>query len=225
MSDTSSQKEPKMAADDDLETLTFDVLDEEEDDGAHPEELPARPRRRLLTPLTVALLLALTAACGFIAGVQIQKGQTSSSSPGLPSGIAARLGALRSRGSGGGSGFSFPGGAGGFPGAGAADGTGSGFTAGEVAYIRGSTLYVTDDQGNTVKVTTSGSKVSKTVSTGVNSIRPGDTVVVQGSQTKRGGIEASSISLSSSGSSSAATGASPSKAGTSGTPALFGSGG
>jgi len=214
-----------MAADDDMDTLTFDPLDAEEEDDAGPEELPARPRRRLLTPVTVALIAALTAACGFIGGVQVQKGQTSSSSAGLPSGIASRLGALRSGSSSSSrSGFSFLGGAGGFPGAGGGAGASAGLTTGEVAYIRGSTLYVTNSQGNTVKVTASGSKVTKTVSTDANSIHPGDTVVVQGSQAKDGSIEASSISISSNGSGSAASGAS-SSGGSSGTPSLFGSGG
>jgi hypothetical protein len=222
MSDTYQPREPEMAADYDLQTHAFDAPGEKHD-GARDEELPARPRRRPLTPLTIALLVALTTACGFIAGVKVQKGQgPSSSSAGPPSGVAAQPGALRSRGSGGVSGFSLAGGAGGFPGAGAGAGGSGGFTAGEVAYLRGSTLYVTNSQGNTVRVAASGSRVSKTVSTRLSSIRPGDTVLVTGSQTKSGGIEASSISISSSGS-GAASGVSGS-GGASGAPALFGSG-
>ena len=40
-----------------------------------PEELPRRPRRRLLTPVPLALLAALLIACGFVGGVLVQKGQ------------------------------------------------------------------------------------------------------------------------------------------------------
>src|SRR5271163_2203164 len=43
------------------------------------EELPRRPRRRLLTPLPIALLAVLLVALGFIGGVLVEKGQSSSS--------------------------------------------------------------------------------------------------------------------------------------------------
>ena len=81
-----------------------------------------------------------------------------------------------SRGSGGGfAGFA---GAGGFGG-----GAAGGLTTGEVSYLSGNTLYVTTAEGNTVKVTApAGTTVSKTVSTDVKSIHPGDTVLVRGSQ-------------------------------------------
>ena len=206
-------------ADNDVDTLAFDAVGQSEEDEAPLQELPARPRRRLLTPLTVALLVALAVGCGFIAGVQVQKGEGTSASSGLPAGIASRLGALRSaRGAGGASAFALAGGGGGFAG-----GAGGGVTAGEVAYIRGSTLYVTNSEGNTVKVIASGSKVTKTVSSSVGSIHPGDRVVIEGSTAKGGSIEAASIAVSSAGSSSS-TGAA-SAGGGAGAPALFGAGG
>ena len=203
-------------ADNDLDTLTFEPLDGSEGE-AQGQELPPRPRRRLLTPLTVTLLVALAAGCGFIGGVQVQKGESSgATSAGLPAGIASRLGALRgARSAGGESAAGFLGGAGAFLG-----GAGGGVTTGEVADISGSTLYVTTSEGNTVKVSASGAKVTKTVSTLLNSIHPGDTVLVRGAKAKNGGIEASSISIG-----PAAAGTSSGAGSSGGTPALFGSGG
>ena len=39
------------------------------------DELPRRPRRRLVTPLTLVLAFALVAALGFVGGVKVQKAQ------------------------------------------------------------------------------------------------------------------------------------------------------
>ena len=66
------------------------------------EELPRRPRRRLLgvggNPLALALIGVLLTACGFIGGVLIEKGQSSSTSSGsgAAGGLASRFAALRS---------------------------------------------------------------------------------------------------------------------------------
>jgi hypothetical protein len=171
-----------------------------------PEELPRRPRRRLLAPVPLALLAALLVACGFIGGVLVQKGQGGTGSAGgASSGFASRLAALKeaapgaSRTAGGaspGGGSASRSGAGGFPGLGGS--TGGGVTTGEVAYVRGDTLYVTDSQGNTVKVTASAAaKVTKAVSTKAQSIHPGSTVVVLGSKAKNGAIRATSITVDS----------------------------
>lgn len=204
-----------------------------------PEELPRRPRRRLLSPVPLALLAALLIACGFIGGVLVQKGQSSSSpafgaAAGAGAGFASRLAALGGRppgtgatgsaSSSGGSGST--GAAGAFPGAG---GSAGGVTTGQVAYVRGNTLYVTDSQGNTVKVTAAaGSKVTKTVSTNAKSIHPGSTVVVLGSKASNGSVSATSITVganTSGAAGGAAGGSSASGAATGGgTPALFGSG-
>jgi hypothetical protein len=209
---------------------------EQEGDWLDDEsELPRRPRRRLLTPIPPALLAVLLIACGFIGGVLVQKGQGGTASPsggasgGFPSGLAALKGAVPGTGgagrtsSAGGSGAK--GGASTFPGI---TGAGGGVTTGEVAYVRGNTLYVTDSQGNTVKVSAAaGAKVTKTVSTKAKSIHPGATVVVLGSKAKNGSISASSISVSSAASSSATSpGPSSSSAGASSgsTPTLFGPG-
>jgi hypothetical protein len=169
------------------------------------DELPGRPRRRLLAPAPLALLGVLLIAGGFIAGVLVEKGQTSSSSSAggggvSGSGLASRLAALRG-GSGAGTGGAAGGrGAregGGFfgPSSGSPAGAGSaGATAGQVAYIDGSTLYVTTVEGNTVKVLTSpASAVTKTVKTNIKSIHPGETVLVTGSPGANGAVSAESI--------------------------------
>jgi hypothetical protein len=186
-----------------------------------PEELPRRPRRRLLTPVPLGLLAALLIACGFIGGVLVEKGQgdTTSANGTASSAVTSRLAALKGAapgaGAGSAAGSGSKGGASAFPGLGGA-GSG-GVTTGEVAYVSGSTLYVTDSQGNTVKVTAAaGSKVTKTVSTKAQSIRPGATVVVLGTKAGNGSISATSISVSpavppsatGSGASSSSTGAS-----------------
>jgi hypothetical protein len=204
------------------------------------EETPPRPRRKLLAPLPVTLLVVLLTACGFLAGVEVEKNHSSSSSAsgGLPSGFAAlrsrataAAGGTAATGSGStgtAAGGSSPGAgtgtAAGFPGGGFAAG---GSTTGEVSYVSGNTLYVADAEGNTVKITApTGTTVSKTVSTSVAGVHPGDTVVVKGSQSKSGSVTASSISISSSsGSGSSSNSNSSSSATGSGTTQqLFGSG-
>lgn len=214
--------------------LEYEPVEEQDEWLDEPQELPRRPRRRLLTPVPLALLAVLLIACGFIGGVLVQKGQGGSTSAGggLSGGLASRFAALRGAapggaGSAGGSGSKA--GAGAFPGLGGS--AAGGVTSGQVAYVRGNTLYVTDSQGNTVKVNAAaGSKVTKTVSTKAKSIHPGATVVVLGSKAKNGSVSATSISVSSAAATATTTaGASPSSSGASstgaGTPTLFGPGG
>ncbi len=182
-----------------------DSIEADEQWLGEPEELlPRRPRRRLFGAganlLALALLGVLLTACGFIGGVLVEKGETSS--PSAPAGATAsslisRFRALRG-------GVSAAGGSG-AAGAGAAaagasaGGTGSGFTrptAGTVAYVDGSTLYVTNAEGNTVKVTTSAAtSVTKTVKASVAGIHPGETVTVTGGPGASGAVSAESISV------------------------------
>jgi hypothetical protein len=173
------------------------------------DELPPRPRRRLLgvgaNPTPIALLGVLLTACGFIGGVLVEKGQTSSpTTSGAAAGLASRFAALRggaagggARGTGGAGAAAAGGGfAGRFGGAGAAGGA----TIGEVAYLSGSTLYVTDAEGNTVKVTTSpASSITKTVKTDIHGINPGDTIVVRGAKSASGAVSAESVSVETAG--------------------------
>ena len=158
------------------------------------QELPPRPRRRLLTPLPLGLAGALLIACGFIGGVLVQKGQTSSGGGSGAAGAASsRFAGLRSAlGSAKGSGGSSAGGIA------SRFGAGGGATVGQVAYLRGNTLYVTNAEGNTVKVSTSeASTVSKTVKASVKQIHPGETVTIVGEKTSGGAILAQSISVGS----------------------------
>lgn len=138
------------------------------------EELPPRPRRKLLTPLTGALLAVLIAACGFIGGVLVEKGQ-GSSSPSL-GGLTPRN--LQRA----------------FAAAPTAGGPSGNVTAGQVSSVEGRTLYVSSGQGNTVRVKVPvGESVSRTTTTSVHAIHPGDTVIVQGSSGKGGVIQATSV--------------------------------
>lgn len=208
-----------------------------------PEELPLRPRRRLLAPIPIALLIVLLTACGFIGGVLVEKGQGSSGSSASGTGasaLASRFAALRGGAAGAKSGASSRGAsaAGGLFGSSGnpsgAAGAGAGATTGQVAYIQGSILYVTTAEGNTVKVDTSpASIVTKTVKADVRSIRPGETVLVTGVARTNGAVSAESIRVGAGGGGSLAglfgrsradSSASTSSGG-GGEPALFGKGG
>src|ERR1700722_11006136 len=159
-------------------------------------------------------------AGGSIGGVLVEKGQSSSGSSSGAAGFASRFASLRAAGGGsgasagnsgtsagvtgtgsGGRGARVFGGGGG--GAGGTSGTGGlGATVGQVAYVSGSTLYVTSAEGNTVKVKTSdASTVSKTVKSDVKSIHPGETVIVTGSASTNGAVQAESIRVSEAGAS------------------------
>jgi hypothetical protein len=156
------------------------------------DELPPRPRTRLLTPVTVVLMLVLFAAAGFVGGVLVEKGQSGSSQS-----LASRLTGAGATGSAGARGGT----------AGASrfaslfgGGAGSRGTIGTVANVDGSKLYVTTTAGNTVEVTTTReSKVTKSQSVGTGAIHPGDSVVVTGITGANGTVTASAISDSGSG--------------------------
>jgi hypothetical protein len=172
--------------------------DKEDADGWGQEPLSRRPRRRLLTPLTALLFAILVGAGGFIAGVQVEKGKVPTSSASAGGGRFAGLAR-----SGAGTGSPFAGRSG---------------TVGQVANISGSNLYVTELQGNTIKVAAAAAQITKQVSTSVKDIRPGDTVIVQGAHASNGSIQASTVQDS--GSSGAGGAGSPGSGG--GEPALFG---
>ena len=164
-------------------------------DEYETEALPL-PRRRRLPLLTALLALAVVAGGAFIGGVEVQKhegGTSAGGNGGAAAAIAARFGRGGATSTTGTSttatGAS---GRGGFAGGGA--------TVGTVEAIKGSTLYVTDSSGNTVKVTTSAaSNVTKTVDATVKGINPGDTVVVRGTQASDGTIAAQTISVGTAG--------------------------
>ncbi len=195
------------------------------------DELPPRPRRTLLAPAPLALLAVLLIACGFIGGVLVEKGQSSSSAgTGAAGGFAARLRAAAAAG-GGTSAAAAPGRA---AAGGASGAAGGGFagrgTSGTVAYTSGDTLYVTEGESNTVEVRTSAAtSVTKTVKSSVHAIHPGEIVTVTGAAGANGTVSAEAIRVGSTGGLAAlfGGGASPGtsgKGGSSGGPALFGSG-
>jgi hypothetical protein len=173
--------------DESLLQLDDDVDEYEDDWEPAPEEpaLPPRPRRRLVTPASATLAAVLIAAVGFIGGVEVQKGQAddAGAAGGAASGAAVAAGAT--------------GGArGGFAGRGGAQ---ANATIGSVANKHGSTLYVKDSNGNTVRVkTTSHSKINRTATASAGAIHPGDTVIVQGTKSSSGTITATQINATSS---------------------------
>jgi hypothetical protein len=153
------------------------------------DDAPITPRAR--TPwVTKILTLAIVAGLAFVGGVYAHKHwatSPSSSSSGTGSAFAA------ARRAGGFGGFSRGGGSGGSTfGGGAAAGRG---TAGQVSYVKGSTLYVADLTGGTIKVSTAGARISKTSTIAPDLIHPGDTVVVVGTKQANGTIAATSITV------------------------------
>jgi hypothetical protein len=231
----SGQAVAPAAPPEDYEDAGYAQLDEDEDWPQQPVELAPRPRRRLLSPAPLALLAVLLTACGFIGGVLVEKGQSSSnaSSSGAAGLIASRLSALRG-GSSGAAGLT------GASGSGSASGGGSGAreaaglggagarpVAGQVAYLSGSTLYVTNSEGNTLAVHTSpATSVTKSVKASVAGIHPGETVTVVGASAANGSVSAESIRVGSGGLSSLfASGGSSARTPSGGGPALFGPGG
>lgn len=150
------------------------------------DELPPRPRRRLLTPLTGALLAVVLTACGFVAGVLVEKGQTGT---GGTAGAAAGLrrggfglGAAASTGSAAGAGSA------------AAAGARANATIGQVANVQGRTLYVTTTSGDTVAVKVpAGETLTRATTASVAAVHPGDTVIVQGATGPDGSVTASSV--------------------------------
>lgn len=174
MPDRSSAPERDPALDDEISEPALEA-------DAPPPTRPAR--RRLVTPLTAGLCGLLLATAGFIAGVQVQKSQAD---PGATAGGTGAAGAAAR----------FAGGpnAGGGGGAGGADAP----TVGSVANKKGSTLYVEDADGTTVRVKTNAqSKVTRTAAASVRGVYPGDTVVVQGTKDKSGDLVATQITATS----------------------------
>jgi hypothetical protein len=223
------------------DTTVYEPAENEWLEEPPPEsELPRRPRRKLLTPIPLALMGILAIACGFIGGVLVEKGESSSSSSGAgASGLASRFAALRGGASGASGASSSSARSGSSSAAGSLFGGASGSggftrpTAGTVAYLDGDTLYVTNSEGNTVKVTTSaGTTVNKTVKSSVKGIHPGETVTITGETGSGGSVSAESINVGSGGGLASLFGGSGARGGSgastrggnssSGEPALFG---
>jgi hypothetical protein len=168
-----------------------------------------RSLARRLGTLTSVLVLAVAAAAGFIGGVQVQKRQGDTSSVSAAGAGARTAGATSTTvaggpGPAGGPSSTVAGGAGGAgaargpAGGGAARAGGAGAAgaavAGQVKLVDGNNLYVTDAQGNVVKVvTTPASRFTRTGSGTIQDVRPGDTVVVQGQKGDDGIVTATAV--------------------------------
>jgi hypothetical protein len=204
-------------------TMTAVGYDTREEEG-WDEELPRRPRRQFFNRRTAALAALITCALGFYGGVRVEKGQLASSTStsagagsALPAGLRAGAGAA---------------GATGRPGAaGAATGRpgGGNVSFGTVKSIDGKTIDVSDSSGNTVKVTLSPvAKITKSQKVSKQSVRPGDTVVIQGVKGSSGTLTATSVSdsgASASGPAGGSTAGGSSRSGSSAVGSLFGAGG
>jgi hypothetical protein len=194
----------------------------EEEDWDH--ELPRRPRRQFFNRRTAALAALLTCALGFYVGVRVEKGQLVSSTS-TSTGAGAALPAGLRAGAGAGGAIGRPGAA-----AGATGRPGGGNVSfGTVKSIDGKTIYVSDSSGNMVKVTLSPvAKISKSHQVSRKSVRPGDTVVIQGVKGSSGTLTATSVSdsgASASGGAGGSTAGGGSRSGSSAVGSLFGGGG
>lgn len=160
-----------------------------------PSDLLPAQRRKGVPRATAILGIGLLAAATFLAGIEAQKqwGGSSSSNSGF-GGRAAALGAAAgtgTAGANGGAGGQGASGAGGFFRRG-----GGGVTSGKVKLVQGSTIYVTTTDGNVVKVSVpSSAAITKSVTTKLSGVHPGDNVTAIGTTSSDGVIKASSVRL------------------------------
>lgn len=147
-------------------------------------DLPGRPLRKRMGPLTYLLLAALVACGAFYGGARYGKSSgTSASSSGFPAGFASRFASSRS-----GSSSKSPGGGTSFFG-----GLGTAVT-GTVKLITGRSFYVEESTGTIVKVATSPvTSISISSAGTVSQLHPGDSVTVLGKK-KGGTVSATSVS-------------------------------
>ncbi len=205
-------------------------------------ELPNRRRRQLFNKWSALLFALILGGAGFYAGVRVEKGQLSTSSPaGFASSLASRFGraGTGTTGATGATGRSGTGttgssgapstsggagrfGAGGFSGLGGL--AGGSATVGSVSSVDGNTIYVTDTSGNTVKVTlSSATKITKSQAVSKAKVYPGDSVVISGVKGSNGSISATNLTDSGASSTGSSTsGSSGSGSSGSGLSSLFG---
>ncbi|MFJ1795689.1 hypothetical protein [Kitasatospora griseola] len=153
-------------------------------------ELAAPPRRKLPWP-TLALSGGLIAVLSFAGGVWYQKGDNTGGNGAARAsgGQYPGSGQQNGRRSGGQGGYGGQGGFGGQNGQ-----AGGGFTRGTVKSVDGTTVYLTDANGNTVKVTTGDStKVTTTKEGKVGDLQPGQSVTVMGSKGADGSYSATQL--------------------------------
>jgi hypothetical protein len=161
--------------------------------------LAARPPRVKLPKVTLALAGAALICAGFVGGVLVQKhlgGSPSSARGNLTAGFAGgRTGT-------GATGRTATGAGGGFFGRGGT-GTGGGAITGTVTVVSGDKLYVTAADGSVYTVTTNGSTVINVTKSGtLSQLKPGQTVIIAGSNDNSGDVTATSITAGSTSSTS-----------------------
>jgi hypothetical protein len=170
----------------------LDVLSSPIDDGDDLTAVLTRRPRAKLPSLTLLLAAIVVASAGFLGGALVGKHFGSSSSGNLAAafrGLAARpttSGGSAGTGTGAGTG-----GRGGLFGGGNA-------TIGTIKLIDGGTVYVQTTAGDIVQLATSaGTRVTLSSTVPVTDLRPGETVIVEGSKNSGGAIAATSISQTS----------------------------
>ena len=164
-----------------------DILAEPPDTRDISAELSAPPRQRLPW-LTLLLSGSLVAGLAFAGGALVEKNQSQGGTP-----SAATRGGAAQNGQGG-QRQGFGAGQGGQRQGGGIPGAAGGLTIGTVKLVDGSTIYVTDTQGNVVKVTTADStQVTESKSGKVSDLQPGQTVTVRGSQNASGDVAATTV--------------------------------
>ncbi|MET8141492.1 hypothetical protein ABZU32_14390 [Sphaerisporangium sp. NPDC005288] len=169
------------------------------------DELAARPERRRMSTLTMALAAAVLLVAGMVVGIQLQKLWGAASSrqaaiQGLLAGGGGGAGAGQR--AGGGGRFGFPGagqgqgrnGGQGQAGAGGAGGAFGNLTVGTVKLVDGGKIYLETTGGGIVTVRTSdGTKVQVSKEGKVKDLKPGSTIVVQGERGSDGSVTATSV--------------------------------
>jgi len=166
-----------------------------------PSDLLPAQRRKGVPRVTAILGIGLLAAATFLAGIEAQKQWGGSNSSGGLGGRAAAFTAGAGAGTGAATGAGATGANGGTRGGPGAGGGffgrgGGGFTAGTVKLVQGSTIYVTTTNGNVVKVSVpSSTAITKSVTTKLSGVHPGDTVTAIGTTSSDGVIKATSLRL------------------------------
>ncbi|MFE5580467.1 hypothetical protein [Kitasatospora sp. NPDC056531] len=161
-------------------------------------ELAAPPRRKLPW-LSLVLAGGVIATGAFAGGVWYQQGQAPSGKSSSPRAAAAGAPAAGGYGGYGGQGAGRRGGQGGQGQGGQGQGGQGqggqpGFARGTVKAVDGSTVYLTDSNGNTIKVTTADTtKVQLNKDGKVADLQPGQSVTVVGTPDSNGGYNASQL--------------------------------
>jgi hypothetical protein len=181
----------------DLDLL--DLLSTPLDDGDELTAVLTRRPRAKLPSLTLLLAAIVVASAGFLGGALVGKHYGSSGSGGLAGAFSRFAGAGTGASASASPGSSSrPRGGSGFPGGGGGVFGGGNATVGTIKLVDGTTVYVQTAAGDIVQVATSaGTKVTVSSSVPVKDLRPGETVIVEGSKNSSGAIAATSISQTS----------------------------